>query len=51
MPYITTVEQYYLVLKIQECGTPWVVAMTRWVKPTRLRGVMFELRILRIGRG
>jgi hypothetical protein len=48
MPYITIVEQSYLVQKIQECGMRWEAAIKKWEKQMRLSAVIHVLKIVRI---
>lgn len=42
MPYIITVKLFYHDQKIQECGMQWAVAIKKWIKIMRLKGVMLE---------
>ncbi len=50
MHYITIVELFYHVPKIQECGMLWDAAIKKWENQTKLKDVMFGLKIAKIGR-
>ena len=50
MLFITIAAQSYKGPKIQECGTLWDVATTKWENRTKPKDVMFELRTARTGK-
>jgi len=48
MHCIITAEQFYQDQKIQECGMLWEVAIRKWVKIIKHKGVTSELKTQKI---